>query len=176
MTPEHLHAALCHVPIIGLACAAVPLAVGLLGRSRAALVSGLLLAALSGWTVPLVLRSGEDARARYAHAERHGIRLDGEAGQAIEAHARAAEARSLQVYLTALAATLALVLAVARMRGVLVLSWAVLLLCLWSVAAGLAVADTGRAIRRPDFRAELCPRSAGEHPPQAFHRGLDIAA
>ena len=176
MTPEHLHLAINHLPVIGMASAVIPLLVGLLGRSRAALVSGLLLAAVCGWSLPLVMRSGEEARARYEQPDRHGIRLDAEVAQALAVHARDAESRSLVIYMTAVAATLALLLAVVRMRGVILLSWMVLLLCLWSVFAGLAIADSGLKVRRPDFRAELCPPSLGEDLPQALHRRLDIPA
>ncbi|MGA0334305.1 MAG: hypothetical protein ACO3NW_10155 [Kiritimatiellia bacterium] len=42
MTPEHLHLALNHLPLLGAALSLIPILIGLLTRNRMTLLSGLL--------------------------------------------------------------------------------------------------------------------------------------
>lgn len=176
MSPEHLHLAFNHLPFLGLGLALVPLLIGIFGRSRPALASGLLLAAVCGWSVILVMETGEEAYDRYEHASRHGIALDADVKQWVEAHEQDAESLSFLMYATGAVATIALLLSVVRVGGAFVLGWIVVLLCIASLAAGIVIADSGGKIRRPDFRADTRPASFLEQLPHQPHCGFDILA
>ena len=61
MTPEHLHVALVHFPIVGLMLA-LPVAVfGFWRQDRTILTIGLALAAVACWTTPFLMGTGEAA-------------------------------------------------------------------------------------------------------------------
>ena len=61
-TPAHLHLAINHVPIIGLAVACLPVLIGILFHSRGALASGLLAVILCAGTMPAIMETGEGAQ------------------------------------------------------------------------------------------------------------------
>ncbi len=156
MTPEHLHLALNHIPIIGLACAAVPLFWGIVTQSRPALVSGLLLAVLCGGVTFAVMETGEQAAERYENPPVSNY-LDANFEHFLEIHEERAEAGSKAMYAAASLAVLSLILlfwkpSAGRWSCVLVL-----LACLAAVAAGIRIADAGGQIRRPDFRSSSSP-------------------
>lgn len=176
MSPEHIHLALNHLPFLGLGLAVIPILIGILGRNRGALGSGLLLAAVCGWSVVLVMDSGEEAYERYENSSRHGIVLDSEAREWMEVHEEDAESLSFLMYAAAGVASVALVLCITRMSGAFLLSWIAVLLCLASLAAGILIADSGGKIRRVDFRDGSLTWSAGEGSAYAFHGGLDVPA
>lgn len=151
MTPEHQHLVLNHIPIIGSACAILPLVAGFYLRNAGLLLTGLLLAAVCGWTTPFVMESGEEAEHRY---EMGAVRpyLDAHAEDFVEEHGERAEKGSKVMYVSAILATICLVAArwcwpVARW-GALVVAVA----CLMAMMAGIWIADAGGKIRRVDFR------------------------
>jgi len=154
MTPEHLHLALNHIPIIGLACAIAPLLLGVLRKQRLTIVAGLLIAAVSGWFTPFVTGTGEDAYERYEDGPIASL-LDSDAEKYLEAHEHMAHDGSRIMYLTAILATVGLGLVFWRPKSSHWIGIIVIAACLISVAAGLWIADSGGKIRRPDFRSEI---------------------
>jgi hypothetical protein len=176
MSPEHLHLATNHLPFIGLGLAMIPLIIGLLGRSRAALGGGLLMVFLCGWSTLLVMRSGEEALERYEHAGTHGIRLDAEVVQWMETHEEDAGFFAPVFFATAGFATVGLMLCIIRSRAAFAVSWIVFLLCVLSLACGVMIADSGGKIRRPDFRAGLLHQSAAENLADPLHGGFHICS
>jgi peptidoglycan/LPS O-acetylase OafA/YrhL len=151
MTPEHLHLALNHVPLIGLICAIVPLAIGLFTRNRPALIAGLVLVTVCGWVTPVVMETGEEAYERYEEGPVARF-LDPQAGVYLEQHEERAEKGSKVMLATAVLGTLALGASFWRQRVGQGLAVLVIVGCLASAAAGIWIADSGGKIRRPDFR------------------------
>ncbi len=75
------------------------------------------------------------------------------AGLLIEIHEHRAEKWSVALYANAVAATLGLVILVAKPRWARAVSGAALLFCASALLAGIWIAQSGGLIRRPDFRA-----------------------
>jgi len=174
MTAEYIHMATNHLPYLGLGLATLPLLVGLLGRNKAALVSGLLLTFICGWSVLLVMDTGRGAAERYELASQIRIDLDADAKRFIEAHREDAETFSKVMYAAATFATISLLLCSVGSTLAYPVSWMVVILNLASLAGGLLVADSGYKIRRTDFRAEYRIESSAEYPPQAIHGQFDV--
>ena len=116
MTPEHLHLAINHLPILGVGFAVIPLAIGVFRNSRVTLFSGLLMAVLAGWTTPVVMESGEQAYERYEHRP-ISTYLDAKAEDVMHDHEERAEVGAKVMVLTALLATLSLILFFSSLSG-----------------------------------------------------------
>lgn len=151
MTVEHLHLALNHLPFLGAAFALIPLLIGLFTGSRTTLIAGLLIAALAGWTTPLVMYTGEEAYDRYEKGPVAAF-LDAKAEHYLEEHEERAEAGAKVMYASAVVATIGLLAAARNARWTRYAAMASVALCLASVAAGVWIAEAGGKIRRPDFR------------------------
>ncbi len=154
MPPEKLHLALNHLPLIGLAFALIPLLVGLIWKSRPALISGLLVATIAGWATPFIMSTGEAAYERYEDGPPR-VHLDSEVEDWLHLHEERAHTWSKLLYGTAVVATGTLLLAFFKYPLARKVSWLVCLLCLSSVGASVWIADSGGAIRRVDFRSNL---------------------
>ena len=115
MNPEHLHLALNHIPIIGLACALVPILFGILANHKITLISGLVLAMVCGWTTPLVMETGDEAGERYMSGSVRRY-LDPDVKSAFEAHENRADKGSIVMYAAAVLATISLGLAFWRLK------------------------------------------------------------
>ena len=151
MSPEHLHLALNHFPIIGIACALLPIIVGIFFRSKSTLVVGLVLATACGWTTLLVMNAGESAAERYEEGPVRPF-LDANFTASLEAHEEIAETWSKVIYVAASLATITLVLTLANVKFARFAAVVVLFACMAAVGAGVFIADSGGKIRRPDFR------------------------
>lgn len=151
MSPEKLHLALNHLPLVGLAFALLPLLIGLFAKSKEALISGLLIATLAGWATPLIMETGEEAYERYEDGPPRAY-LDADVEDWLHLHEERAHTWSKLLYATAATASIALLLAFFHLPLSRKLSWLVVLLCLSSVAASVFIADSGGTIRRVDFR------------------------
>jgi hypothetical protein len=151
MTPEHLHLALNHLPFLGSGIAILPLIVGILGRSKATLITGLALATIFGWVTPVVMSTGEAAYGRY---EEGSVRvfLDANVERALDSHEERAETWSKTMYLSAIVSTLALGISLWRFSIGRFVSIAAAFFCLVAFASGIWIAESGGQIRRPDFR------------------------
>jgi len=174
MTPEHIHVATNHLPFLGLGLAIIPLLVGLLVRSKPALVSGLLLTFICGGSVFLVVDTGKEAGERYLQASQHNIQIDMEAKAWVEAHGEDAQLFAKVMYAAAGVATLALLIAITGSSMVYPIAWIVVILNVASLAAGFLVADSGGKIRRPDFRAEMRIESPAEQLADTIHGPFDV--
>jgi hypothetical protein len=153
MTAEHQHLALNHLPIIGLACASLPVLAGILTKNKTTLLTGLFLAAVCGWVTPVVMQSGEYAYERYEIGSVKPY-LDPEVRIWMEQHEERAEKGSKVMLAAAVLATICLPLTFWRFDLGRWASLLVVLACLASVAAGIWIADSGGKIRRVDFREE----------------------
>ncbi len=154
MTVEHLHLALNHLPFLGAAFALIPLLIGLFTGSRTTLIAGLLIAALAGWTTPLVMYTGEEAYDRYEKGPVAAF-LDAKAEHYLEEHEERAEAGAKVMYASAVVATIGLLAAARNARWTRYAAMASVALCVGSVAAGVWISEAGGKIRRPDFRNEF---------------------
>ncbi|MBP9865331.1 MAG: hypothetical protein KBC91_02885 [Candidatus Omnitrophica bacterium] len=153
ITPEHLHLALNHLPILGLGLAVIPLGLGILKNSREALFSGILIAVLAGWTTPVVMESGEQAYERYEHKPISAY-LDAKAEDVMHDHEERAEAGAKVMVATAVLATLVLLFYFFKPSWVRGLSVILVLSCLLSAGIGVWIAEAGGKIRRVDFRTQ----------------------
>jgi hypothetical protein len=176
MSAEHLHLMIVHIPVVGLACAIIPLLVGLLSRTYAAVIAGLMIAFVCGWSIFLVNQTGQQAEDRFESAVHNQIVIDQEAFHWIEVHRKDAETFSRVSYATAGVATLGLLLCVARSKWAYPIAWIVFLLCVASLVAGLMISDTGYKIRRQDFRAQMEWISPAEGVADTIHCRGDIVA
>lgn len=152
MTPEHIHLATNHIPVLGAGFAILPLLWGLLRRNRGLLLCGLVMAAVSGWVTPVVMSTGESAYERYEHGA-VSDQLDPDVAPYLHAHEERAHTWSKVMYITAVLATAGLVASGWRRDVTRWLSGAVVVSCVVSVGAGVWIAESGGTIRRPDFRA-----------------------
>jgi hypothetical protein len=152
MTPEHLHLALNHLPFLGSGFAVIPLLIGIFFKSRAALVAGLLIAAISGWSTALVMDTGEKAYERY-YNEPVASLIGQEGHDAMELHEERAHDWSKVMYVSAVVATLGLAACAKFRKAERWAAGASALLCAASLGAGIYTAESGGKIRRPDFQA-----------------------
>jgi hypothetical protein len=157
MTPEKLHLALNHCVLLLPLAALLPLLIGILVRSRACMMSGLSLALAGSLLTGLVMETGEEAYERYEDDGPVADYLDAGAHDALEHHEELAHTWSKVLYALAGTSAVALLLGVFKPGSLRCLSALVAILCLASVAAGLAIADSGGQIRRPDFRSDAPP-------------------
>ena len=151
MHAEHLHLALNHLPFLGAGFALIPLLIGAATRSRATVIAGLLVAALAGWTTPLVMATGEGAYDRYEKGPVARY-LDPQAEHYLEIHEERAEAWVAVFYGMAVLATAGMVLVAKRPQWVSSVGYALAVVCALAVGAGIWIAESGGKIRRPDFR------------------------
>lgn len=151
LTPEHVHLAVNHLPFLGAAFAVIPLLYGLAMRSRPAILAGLTIAAIAGWSTPLVMATGEAAYDRYEKGPVARF-LDPGAEHYLEAHEERAETLSKVMYASAVVATLGLIAVARHERWSRPAAFLALVFCLASVAAGVWISESGGKIRRPDFR------------------------
>jgi hydrogenase-4 membrane subunit HyfE len=153
MTPEHLHLALNHLPILGLGFAVIPLVIGILKNSRETLFAGILIAMIAGWAVPVVMESGEQAYERYEHKP-ISTYLDKKAEDVMDVHEERAELGGKVMVATAIFATLLLLCLFFKPSWVRVLSAILVIGCLISMGLGVWIAESGGKIRRVDFRQQ----------------------
>lgn len=146
MVPEKIHLALNHLTFLMAVAAILPLSVGLIWRSRAALVCGLLLALVAGSSTGLVMKTGEEAYERYE---------DGVAMQVSDAELHEHEERAHQfskiMYALGAASFVCLLCVWLKPGWVSACAVVVLVLCVLSFASGLYIANAGGKIVRPHF-------------------------
>lgn len=151
VTPEKLHLALNHFVFLLPLAALLPLIVGLATRSRAALLSGAGIALLGSLMTGVVMGTGEEAYERYKEGPIAGY-LDSGAPEELEHHEELAHDLSKVLYLLAVVSFTTLAIGFFKRAWLRPASFALLGLCIVSVVVGVAIADSGGKIRRPDFR------------------------
>ncbi|MCE9543828.1 MAG: hypothetical protein K8R38_10005 [Verrucomicrobia bacterium] len=158
LTPPHLHLALNHIPIIGLAVACLPVLVGILFHSRGALASGLLAVVLCAGTMPAIIETGEAAQESFADGSIEPG-MDAASKEAFREHSGRAKFTAPVVYAAGILALAALLALIKFPRQAAWGSWAVLLGVAFSIALSIWTAEAGGRIRHPEFR----PGTAQEH-------------
>lgn len=166
-TPAHLHLAINHVPIIGLAVAALPLLIGILFRSRGALASGLLAVILCVGTLPAIMETGEAAQESFVDGSiEPGMDAGGKA--AFREHSGRARFSAPVIYAAGLLALIALAALVKFPREAGIMGWAVLIGILLSVGLSVWTAEAGGRIRHTEFRSDTsAPQPAKPFPSPA---------
>ena len=156
--PEYLHLLLNHLPIIGLAVAALVTAAALALRNRGAIVIGLALIALLSASAWPVMETGEGARDRLRRT------LDDDSKHALRRHMDLAEDWVMLFYATAAVAIVALLAAWKKPKWMGPPAMLAVLLAIASLVAVAAIAEAGGRIRHPEFRPGGAPPPIQETP------------
>jgi hypothetical protein len=155
-TLAHLHLAINHVPIIGIAVACLPVLIGILFHSRGALASGLLAVILCAGTMPLIMQTGEGAQESFVDGSIDpGMDVAGKA--AFREHSHRAKITAPMVYAAGILALVALLALIKFPRQAAWIGWAVLLGCTLSIALSVWTAEAGGRIRHTEFRPVAKP-------------------
>lgn len=155
-TPAHLHLAINHVPIIGIAVACLPVLIGILFHSRGALASGLLAVILCAGTMPLIMQTGEGAQESFVDGSIDpGMDVAGKA--AFREHSHRAKITAPMVYAAGILALVALLALIKFPRQAAWIGWAVVLGCTLSIALSVWTAEAGGRIRHTEFRPVAKP-------------------
>jgi len=158
-SPAHLHVAINHAPIIGVAVAIVPLLVGILTHSRAALFSGLLAVLLCVGTVPAIMSTGEAARDQLVDGSVEP-EMDSAGSAACRIHAGRAQTTAPVAYATGLLALVSMIALIRFPRQAAWIGWGVILGSLLTMALSVWTALVGGRIRHPEFRDASPVKSA----------------
>ncbi len=108
MTPEHIHLAINHIPVIGTGLAIIPILAGFFLKNKGLLITGLVLAAGTSWLIPFVMETGEDSYERYEEGPVRAY-LDADFDHYMEIHEERAETWSKAIYATAVLSTLGII-------------------------------------------------------------------
>ncbi|MDX6767858.1 MAG: hypothetical protein SFU85_13835 [Candidatus Methylacidiphilales bacterium] len=151
LTPEHLHIALNHLPIVGIPIGLLILWVGTVFKTPPVQLTALGLIAAMALATAGVMYTGEEAEERF---EKGLIQpaLDGEGEGWLHEHEEAAEGLSWAIYLSG---GLAVVLAVVLTRWPRFALPSVLVFSAWMIfviVGTIRVAEAGGKIRHPEFR------------------------
>ncbi len=152
MTPEHLHAVLNHLPLLGVASACIPLLYGLIRKNNEVVFVALLMVAIFGASAFFVMMSGNQAEERFEHSALSGM-LDASGKTWLKTHEDQAKLAAVTSYGLAALAIVALILPKYRPGTKLYMGWLVLILCLLTIVMMARVADSGGQIRHPEFRS-----------------------
>jgi cobalamin synthase len=154
--PEFIHAAINHLPLVGLLTAMLALILALIVKSRPAILIGLSLVALFSLSVWPVSHFGEEGYDRV-------LSMADENGQAfLRYHEHLAERWIFLYYLTAAVAALGFGLAWKFPRTLTPFALASLLLGLASLIAGIVIAQAGGEVRHREFRFRPPPAQPTE--------------
>ena len=150
-TPEHLHIALNHVALIGLAVAIIPLLLGLIRKDRGALISGLLIVLVCGLSIPVVTETGDGAAERLT-AGTAGVRLDSASTVFLKIHEDRADIAVIFVYIAMAFAAVSLLTMRFAPAHLYKAAALVLVDCILCTALLIWTAEAGGQIRHPEFR------------------------
>ncbi|MBI4025992.1 MAG: hypothetical protein HY360_13485 [Verrucomicrobia bacterium] len=144
--PEYIHVLLNHLPLTGLAVAALVLLAGMLLRRHAVMLLGLALVGLLSASALPVVKTGEKGYDRVLAMS------DAEGREALEHHARLAKTWVKLYYVTSGIALLGIGAAWRWPRTLMTISLAVFFLALISLWQGKEIAEKGGEIRHREFR------------------------
>lgn len=151
-TPTHLHLAINHVPIIGLAVACLPVLLGILFHSRGGLASGLIAVILCVGITPLIMETGEAAQESFADGSIDpGMDAAGKA--AFREHSHRAKITAPVIYAVGILALLALLTLIKFPRQAAWIAWGILIGAAISIGLGIWTAEAGGRIRHTEFRS-----------------------
>jgi hypothetical protein len=151
-TPAHIHLAINHFPIIGLAVACVSVLIGILFHSRGALAAGLVAVLLCVGTMPLIMQTGEAARESFVDGT-IDPGMDEAGNAAFKQHAHRAFATAPVVYAVGILALVSLLALIKFPRQAAWIGWAVLLGSMISIGLSIWTAEAGGRIRHSEFRS-----------------------
>jgi len=144
--PEYVHVAINHFPLVGLFIAVLALVAGLVVRTRAAVLIGLGLVAVTSLSVWPVVEYGEAGFDRV-------LSMSDDPGQAyLTYHEHLADRWVFLYYVTAALAALTFALVWKWPRVLLPGSLLTVLLAVASLTAGVFIAKAGGEIRHREFR------------------------
>jgi len=170
LTPAHIHLAINHVPIIGLAVACLPVLIGILFHSRGALASGLLAVILCAGAMPFIMETGEEAYESFTDGSiSPGMDVAGKA--AFREHGHRAKFTAPVVYAAGILSLVALLALIKFPRQAAWIGWAVLVGSTLSIALSVWTAEAGGRIRHPEFRPEPKPTAQPQLQPQPQQQG-----
>jgi hypothetical protein len=151
-TPAHLHLAINHVPIIGVAVACFSVLIGIVFHSRGALASGLVAVLLCVGTMPFIMQTGEAARESFVDGS-IDPGMDAAGNAAFKEHAHRAATTAPVVYAVGILALLALLFLIKFPRQAAWIAWGVLLGSAISISLSVWTAEAGGRIRHSEFRS-----------------------
>ena len=151
LSPAHLHLALNHIPIIGIAVSCLPIVIGILAQCRTTIAVGLLSTLLCAAAMPTIMQTGGDAAHNFDIGKNLPA-LDAAGQAALDAHADRADKTTPVIYACAILAVLALLALIKFPQAATWLSSAVLLGNVISISLGIWTAQAGGRIRHPEFR------------------------
>lgn len=152
-SPAHLHVALNHIPIIGLAVASFPIVIGIVAQCRTTIATGLLATLLCAALMPAIMQTGGKAADAFDHGTIQSS-LDDAGKNALNVHANRAETTTPVVYASALLAILALLALIKFKTAATWLSFAVILGNTAAILLGMWTAEAGGMIRHLEFRSK----------------------
>ncbi len=150
--PAYRHMLLNHVPVIGLATAALVVACGLALRQAAIMRVGLALAVLTAGAAFPVARFGDAAYPAIFD------QLDGDGRAWLDYHAYLADRWLLLVYAACAVSAIALLLGWLRPRLLIALAAVALLFSLAGFGTAAWIAMAGGKIKHPEFRMDDPPK------------------
>jgi hypothetical protein len=154
--PEFIHAAINHLPLVGVAVAGLGVGATLFVKSLPALRVNLALLGLLSFSILPVAHFGEAGYDRV-------LSLADDAGQAfLRQHAQLADRWAFLYYLTALVAAAGTAASFKWPRALRPCAVASLVLAAASLVAGMAIAHSGGEIRHREFRTSPPPVLGGQ--------------
>ena len=144
--PEYVHVLLNPLPVYGLTMALIALGVGLVTRSKAAQITGLLLVVSASVAVWPVVEYGEHGYDRVLSMSNNDAQLW------LKVHAYRASRFAVVFYVTAAVAAAALVATWKSLRADRMLTLLVLLAAMVSLAVGGWISHAGGQVRHSEFR------------------------
>ena len=153
MTPEKLHLALNHVPMIALAVLVLPMVYALLVKQKGLLVLLLAMTCVLGASTLVVMQSGEEAEHRMEDGELAGPPYTEEIHDLIHEHEERAEMAAIASYATALLAALGIGLAFFRLQWSVWVGWVVIAGIVITTALAMWTSQAGGWIRHPELRS-----------------------
>lgn len=168
LSPAHLHLALNHIPIIGLAVATFPIVIGIITHCRITMISGLLATILCAAALPTVMQTGHEAAIQF----KNGVMtppLDEVGKNALHLHAGRAKKTTFVIYTSAFIALLALCALMKFAKTAKCfssgLAFAVVLGNTASILLSIYTAEAGGLIRHLEFRPPIVHEASSESHP-----------
>lgn len=154
LTPEHLHVALNHLPLIGLAASLLPLLYGLFRKNTEVLIIALCMCVLFGGSTFAVMWTGETAEDRFEQTSMP-VLLDAAGKKWMEIHEDRAKIAAVSGYLVAVIGLVSLVLGKWSTQYRYLGGWVTCIALVTAITLMVWVADSGGQIRHPEFRSAV---------------------
>ncbi|MEE9252681.1 MAG: hypothetical protein V3U74_04930 [Thermodesulfobacteriota bacterium] len=157
-TPEHIHLIISHIPIVGLAAAALVLIYSFILKDTEALFLGFILCAIFAGSMYFVMQTGEEAHDRFEELPLSAV-IGAEGDEWMGEHHDRAESGSTVIYITGGLALLGILSVAAVQRFKFHVGVLTLILIMGSLGVSLWIANAGRKINHPEFRSSFSWRA-----------------